>query len=381
MKLPLFPYMPAAVVVVLLAVYASHLQHAQADDTVAAAETTRTAPNQLRYPPGAPQLAYLNIEAVKATTPPVIEPLPARITFDEDHAARIFSPVAGRAVQILGQAGQQVRAGDVLAWLQAPDYDTAVADLHKAQADHDNKQAAQARAQRLHEAGVIATRDLESTVAEARSAQAELARAGARLRGLDGVGKDGRLALRAPIAGVIAERHLNPGQELRPDAADPAFVIIDPSHLDVVADVAESEVGKLHVGQSIRVEADGTDLSAISGQISAVGIAMDPATRRVPVRAHLQAPPAAARPEMFVRLAPLDASAPAAVAVPNSAIVTTGQQSFVFVERTPGLLVKTQVSLLMRGRDQSYVSEGLSGGARVVTKGAILLGAELASDN
>ncbi len=381
MKLPFFPYLPAAVVVLLLAVYASHLQRAQADDAVAAAETTRTAPNQLRYPPGAPQLAYLNIEAVKAMVPPVIEPLPARITFDEDHAARVFSPVAGRVVQILAQAGQQVRAGDILAWLLAPDYDTAVADLRKAQADHDSKQAAQSRAQRLHDAGVIATRVLEAAVADARSAQAELARASARLRGLDGVGKDGRLPLRAPIAGVIAERHLNPGQELRPDAADPAFVIIDPSHLDVLADVAESEVGKLHVGQNIRIEADGADLSGIHGHINTVGIAMDPATRRIPVRAHLQGSSAAVRPEMFVRLSPLDAHAPAAVAVPNSAIVTTGQQSFVFVERSPGLLVKTQVSLLMRGRDQSHVSEGLSDGARVVTKGAILLDAELASDN
>jgi len=380
-KLPLFPYLPAAVVVVLLAVYASHLQRAQADDAAATVETTHTAPNQLRYPPGAPQLAYLNIEVVKAIAPPVIEPLPARITFDEDHAVRMFSPVAGRAVQIVAQAGQQVHAGDVLAWLLAPDYDTAVADLHKAQADHDSKKAALTRAQRLHEAGVIATRDLEAAVADARSAEAELARASARLRGLDGVGKDGRLALRAPISGVIAERHLNPGQELRPDATDPAFVVIDPSHLDVIADVAESEVGKLHVGQGIRIEADGADLSAVHGQISSVGIAMDPATRRVPVRAHLQAAPAAARPEMFVRMAPLDAKVPAAVAVPNSAIVTTGQQSFVFVERSPGLLVKTRVSLLMRGRDQSYVSQGLAAGARVVTKGVLLLDAEMASDN
>lgn len=381
MKLPLFPYLPATVVVVLLAVYASHLQRAQADDSVAMADSTHTAPNQLRYPPNAPQLAYLNIEAVRAMVPPVIEPLPARITFDEDHAARVFSPVAGRVVQILVQTGQRVRAGEILAWLLAPDYDTAVADLRKAQADHDNKQAAQIRAQHLHDAGVIATRDLEAAVADARGAQAELARAAARLRGLDGVGKDGRLPLRAPIEGVIAERHLNPGQEMRPDATDPAFVIIDPSHLDVVADVAETEVGKLHVGQHIRLQADGVDLSSLTGQINTVGIAMDAATRRIPIRAHLQGTSANVRPEMFVRLAPLDAGAPAAVAVPNSAIVTSGEKSFVFVERSPGLLVKTQVSLLLRGRDQSYVREGLSAGARVVTKGAILLDAELASDN
>lgn len=381
MKLPLFPYVPAAVVVILLAVYASHLQHAQADEAPTAGETTRIANDQLRYPPGSAQLAYLNIEAVKAVTPPIIEPLPARITFDEDHAVRVFSPVAGRTVQIVAQVGRAVHAGDVLAWLSAPDYDTAVADLHKAQADHDSKRAAWTRAQHLHEAGVIATRDLEAAQADARSTQAELERASARLRGLDGVGKDGRYALRAPIAGIVSERHLNPGQELRADASDPAFVVIDPSHLDVIADVSESDVGKLHVGQHIHVQADGVDLSQLDGQISSVGIAMDAATRRIPVRAHLVKPPAEVRPEMFVRMAPLGDNGLTAIAVPNSAIVTSGQKSFVFVERAPGNLIKTQVSFATRGRAMSYVSQGLADGARVVTQGAILLDAELASDN
>lgn len=381
MKLKLFPYLSAGIAAALLAVYVAHLQHAQADENAATAETTRIAPNQLRYPPGSPQLAYLNIEAVKSLTPPVMEPLPARITFDEDHTVRVFSPVAGRTQDIVAQPGQTVRAGDVLAWLFAPDYDTAVADLHKAQADHDSKQSAYTRAQRLHEAGVIATRDLEAAQADARSAQAELERAAARLRGLNSVGRDGRFALRAPIGGVIAERHLNPGQELRPDANDPAFVITDTAHLDVVADVSESDVKKLHTGQAIRIDSSDALQGDLSGKISTVGVAMDSNTRRIPVRAHLTHPPVGARPEMFVRMAPLDDASQAAVAIPNTAVVTTGQQSFVFVERSPGLLVKTQVTFAMRGRDLSYVSQGLTPGARVVTKGAILLDAELASDN
>jgi len=381
MKLTYFPYISSGVVVALLALYASHWPHAQADESPAASDTTRVGPNQLRYRPGSPQLAYLSIEPVKAVAPPVMEPLAARITFDEDHTVRVFSPVAGRTQQIVAQPGQPVHAGDVLAWLLAPDYDTALADLHKAQADHDSKQAAYVRAQHLHEAGVIATRDLEAAQADARSAQAELERANARVHGLGSVGKDGRFALRAPIAGVVAERHLNPGQELRPDAADPAFTITDPTHLDVVADVADSDVNKLHVGQAVRIEFDGQSGSDLSGQIAAVGVSMDPNTRRVPVRAHLKSPPATARPEMFVRMAPLADTPEPAMAVPNSAIVTTGLQSFVFIERAPGLLVKTQVDFARRGRDLSYVSQGLTTGEKVVTRGAILLDSELTSDN
>jgi cobalt-zinc-cadmium efflux system membrane fusion protein len=364
----------------LLAWSALHGPHALADEPMAAS-TTRMAPNQLRYPSGSPQLAYLAIESLAALPPPVMEPLPARIVVDEDHTVRVFSPLAGRTVQILAQPGQVVHAGDVLAWLTAPDFETAVADLRKAQADQDSKRAAYVRAQHLHDAGVIATRELESAQSDARSAQAEMDRAAARVHGLGNVGRDGRFALRAPIAGTVVDRHLNPGQELRPDASDPAFVITDPAHLDVVADVAESDIDKLHVGQAIRIESDAVDLSKVDGRIVTVGMVMDPATRRVPVRAHLTAAPPSARPEMFVRMAPLGDTSKQAIAVPNSAIVTSGEQSFVFVERSAGVLVKTQVEFARRGRDMSYVSNGLPVGTRVVTKGAILLDAELASGN
>ena len=131
------------------------------------------------------------------------------------------NPEAG----LVSYVASQIRAGQVLAWLQAPDYDTAVADLRKAQADNDAKSTAWKRTQSLHEAGVVATRELESAQADARSAQAEVARAAAHVRalGAGGVASDGRFALRAPIDGVLAERHLNPGQEWRADAADPAF--------------------------------------------------------------------------------------------------------------------------------------------------------------
>ena len=215
-------------------------------------------------------------------------------------------------------------------------------------------------------------------------AQAELDRAQAHLKALGpggNVGPDGRFALRAPIAGVVAERHLNPGQEWRADAADPAFLITDPARLDVLADVASSDVQGLHVGQAVRIESDEPGMPVMTGKLKSIGVAMDSHSRRVPVRASLDTPPANARAEMFVRLLALDDTQAPQPAVPNSAIVTTGVQSFVFIEKEPGTLVKTPVRLSHRGRTVSHVSEGLQPGMRVVTQGAILLDAELASDH
>ncbi|MCH8180416.1 MAG: efflux RND transporter periplasmic adaptor subunit [Proteobacteria bacterium] len=359
------------------------VQHlARATETSqAVAPAVQAAPGELRYAAGSPQLAYLSVQAVSAAVPPLMEPLPARLVADEDHTVRLFSPVAGRVTDIPVQLGQTVKAGQVLAWLQAPDYDTAVADLRKAQADQEVKTAAWHRSQRLLDAGVVATRELEAAQADARAAQAEVARAAAHMRalGAGGGSVDGRFALRAPIDGVVSERHINPGQEWRADASDPAFVITDPARLDVLADVPEAQARQLHVGQAVRIGSDDEALPAMEGRIRSVGVVMDPHSHRVPVRARLASAPAQARAEMFVRLSPLPDGGVAAVLVPNSALVTTGLQSFVFVERSPGVLQKTAVTLALRGRDSSYIAQGVAAGQHVVTKGALLLDAELAT--
>ncbi|HET8870225.1 MAG TPA: efflux RND transporter periplasmic adaptor subunit, partial [Aquabacterium sp.] len=334
-------------------------RHAHAEASESSASTTKVAPNQIRYSEGSAQLAYLDIKPVSRQRPPLTEPVPARLTFDEDHTARIYSPLTGRTAQIVVEPGHRVKAGDVLAWIDAPDYDTAVADLRKAQADHEVKQSALTRAQKLFDAGALSQRDLEAAQLDARTAKAEIERASARLHGLDSTGRDGRFALRSPIAGLVAERHLNPGQVVQPDLSIPLFVITDPTHLDVVADVPETQVSAFHVGQGVRIDGDDPALQNLSATVTTVGVVLDPDSRRIPVRAHLQAPPTQARPEMFVRVSPVGAG-DEAVVVPNSAIVTSGLQSYVFVEREPGLLEKTPVSFAYRGREVSYLSKGIT---------------------
>lgn len=378
-------YLGAGIVAALLAAgYLVHDMHAQAadDDAPTTVPAVAAEPDVLHYPPGAPQLSYLHIRAVAATTPPALPALPARIGLDENHTVRVYPPVAGTVSQILVQPGQSVRAGQVLAWLASPDFDAALSDLHKAQAIRDSTAAALLRAQRLHDAGVIATKDLDQASADARVADAELARTLAHARELGGTSPatGGRYALRAPIDGTVAERHLNPGQQWRPDAGDPAFVITDLHHLNVEADVAESDVNKLHVGQAVHVEGPGLG-QPLTGQITFIGVLMDPTTRRIPVRAVLDRPDNTARPEMFVQMTALDEGRAPLTAVPNSAIVTIGQQSFVFVERQPGELRKTPVVLAEQGPQDSYIRSGVQAGMRLATQGAVLLNAELASSN
>ena len=80
----------------------------------------RVASDTLRFAADAPQLLFLQIQAVSAFPEPLVEPLNARVSYDDNHTARVFSPLAGRVVKIAAEAGSKVSAGDPLLVLDSP---------------------------------------------------------------------------------------------------------------------------------------------------------------------------------------------------------------------------------------------------------------------
>jgi len=336
------------------------------------------ATDSLRYEPGSGQLSAIKVQEVKVLPVPLAEPLNGRVTFNENVTARVSSPISGRVVTLSAQIGDAVRAGDTLAVLDSPDLAAAVADLRKAGADEQRKKPALERARALFDAGVFARKDLETAEADERQAQAETERAAMRLRNLapEG-GEDGRYAVRAPIAGVIADRQLNPGMEVRPDLQNPLFIITNPARLWVVIDLPERDLSKVAPGQPVSVQVDAWPDDRFPARIEKIGEVIDPATRRVQVRCSLVNAERKLKPEMYARVTLLADENRTAVRLPNTALVTEGLYSYVFVEQSPGVFKRRRVQLAVQDRDYSYVASGVDAAERVVVAGAVLLNSEL----
>jgi cobalt-zinc-cadmium efflux system membrane fusion protein len=342
-------------------------------------------PATLRYPPGAPQLSFLRIQPVAAYPEPVTETLNGRIAYNENLTARVSSPIAGRITKLLKEPGDPVKAGDPLAEIDAPDFAAANADARRAEAEVTQKRAAFDRTRTLVEGEVAPRKDLETAQSDLKQSEAELTRARERLRILNfGRSATGdRFVLRAPISGIVTERKANPGSEVRPDLPDPLFVISDPTRLWMVIDVPERVIARIARGQSVAIEVDAYPAERYGerfvGLIDYVGDVLDPDTRRVPVRALVANPKRMLKPEMFARATPIAPEARELVRIPNSALATEGLYSFVFVEKEPGVLEQRPITLAIRGRDESFLAEGLKPGERIVTSGAMLLNSELVS--
>lgn len=330
--------------------------------------------------PGSTQFSSLKMEAVTAIPAPASEPLNGKIAFDENHTVRISSPVTGRVVSISAQLGDTVKSGQALAVLDSPDLGTALADHRKAQADLQLKKQALERSRLLLEGGVIARKEFENSQADMAESQAEAARTSAMLSnlGTHGSVNGESFSLRSPINGMIVDRQINPGSQVRPDAASPLFIISDPNSLWASIDLPERDLSKVSVGQALAIEVDAYPGETFSGRVLTIGGMVDPATRRIQVRCSVDGK-GRLKPEMYARITPLQNSQEKVIRLPNSALITEGLYSYVFVETSPGHLQKRRVELATQARDYATVKNGLALGERVVTSGAILLNSELAA--
>ena len=336
--------------------------------------------DEVVLPPNAPQFASLKIEPVIEVEAPATSPLNGKITLDENYTTRISSPILGRAVSIKAQIGDKVKAGQVLIIMDSPELGSALSEARKADADLKFKRKAFDRNNLLLEGGVIARKDQENSQADLSQAEAEAKRANARLKNL-GAQRNGDESyfLRAPIAGVVVDRQVNPSAEVRPDATIPLFVITNPEHLWASIDLPESDLAKVSEGQSLSIQVDAYPDEVFSGKIESIGVMVDPSTRRITIRCSLKSK-GKLKPEMYARITPLNTKNIKVIRLPNTALITEGLYNYVFVEVSPGRFKKRRLILNSQERDFATVKNGLVNGERVITSGAILLNSELAVD-
>ncbi len=337
---------------------------------------------QLRFAPNHPQLALIGL--VSATPAQAITvDLPARMVWNEEHTQRIYPAFAGRVSVIQADVGQAVNAGSVLAQLASPDFGMAQADTAKARADARLSGSALQRQRELFDAGIVARKDLDQAEADAARSQAEVQRADARTRMYGGGHEAGSvnqaLAISAGIKGVVVERNLNPGQEVRPDQSGvgvpPLFVVTDPTSLWVQIDAREAEVGTLRPGASFELIIPTLPGQKFEGRVTAAADYIDPTTRTIKVRGLVANPARLLKAEMLAT-ARIQRNIGPGVLIPSRAVSLLGAKNTVLVQVEAGVFEVREVQLSYQGPHDSVVSQGVAAGEQVVSDNMLLLARE-----
>lgn len=335
-------------------------------------------PGEVHFDADSPKLATLHIDTVRARAERVLATLPAHVSADENHTARVLSPVTGRVTALLVQPGDRVQAGQALARLISADASQASSEVARARAIVSVTDAALTRASDLYTHHVIAMRELEQARSDAAQAHVEESRARNHLMQLglapDATGTD--YVLRAPIDGVVVERTVNPGAEVRPDASVPLFTISSMSQVWLTARVYQKELPYVQNGVRLVFTTEAMPGRSFEGRVSFVSATLDATTRTGLVRAVVTNADGALRPEMFGEARLLTPDKNATPVIATRALITHGRETIVYVERTPGTFVRRVVRVGDDDGTWASIADGLRVGERVVTDGSLLLDAE-----
>ena len=321
-----------------------------------------------------------------------------KIAFNEDALTPIFSFYAGRIVRLIAKPGDLVEPGSPLFEIDTPDLMQAESDLLTANASLAKAKTVLNLARRtadrqhdlyLHKAVALkeweqAQSDLHAAASDVRAAEAVLAAARGRLRVLGksdaeiaqleaGHGIDRVARVVSPIAGTIIARKVSPGQYVRPDNTEPLFITADLSTTWMLADVYETDVPLIQIGQPVEVHIMAYPDEIFTARIDYVGAAVDPATHRVKVRCVVDNREQKLKPEMFASFRIVTNSAVQSLAVPVSAIVHDGERTSVWVTQPEQGFVQREVRSGLEQDGYTQILSGLQPGEQVVASGSLFL--------
>jgi len=351
-----------------------------------------------RYTPTPAEWTSLTIQPVTERAFRAEHVTEGKIAVDEDRSTPVFSPYAGRVTKLLARPGDSVTQGQPLFVIEAADtvqaqndFITAATGLNKARSALDLAQLQHKRAKDLFEGKAVPLKDFQQADATLIQAQNDLrstetaleaARNKLRILGLtdDAISafqEKGRInpetTIFAPIAGTVVQRKIGPGQYVNSGASDPVFVIGDLSTVWLTAFVRETEASTVVVGQELTFNLLALPGRTLTGRINYVAAAIDPATRRLMVRATVDNASGQLKPEMFATVTLYAPDDQPSVGVPKQALIYEGDQVRVWVAHEDKSIELRQIKTGLTNGDLVEVHGNLKPGEQIVTKGSLFI--------
>jgi RND family efflux transporter MFP subunit len=318
-----------------------------------------------------------SMQVQQSTVPDAVE---ATGTVQAALSAQLASQVMGTITRVSVHEGDHVRRGEVLvsideaqqqaayngarAALQASQESIAAADADYALADSTMK-----RYQMLYDKKSVSPQEYDEVKTRLAAAQArrDAAHAG-RTQAEAGVSQAGTAMsftkVRASFDGVVISKLAEPGSMAAPGV--PLLVVEDPSHFRLEAQVDESKIGAVKLGESVPVVIDSLGNQPIAGKVTQIVPAADPSSRTFTVKIDLPPNPQM-RTGLFGR-ASFPRGERQAIAIPKSAVLSRGQMQAVYVIGDDQLASLRFVTLGTASGDRVEVLSGLQNGDRIVTQ-------------
>lgn len=321
-------------------------------------------------------------ETAKAQVPSVTVMVPGRQMVDRvlsatgSLAARVDMPVGvagegGLVTRVLVQPGQWVGAGQVLATIdrsvQVQTGASLAAQIAVAKSDARLAQAELDRATQLVDRGFISKADVDRRAATRDAANARVKVAEAQLA--ETRARNGRLDIRAPAAGLVLTRMVEPGQIVS-SASGMLFRLARGGELELRAALSDADMSSVKVGVPAQVTPVGSTQS-FTGHVWQVSPVIDPQTRQGVVRIALAYNPAL-RPGGFASASIIRGNSEVPL-LPESAVQSDPKGNFVYVVGRDNAVLRRPIKVGQVSDAGVAIVDGLTGSERVVVSAGAFL--------
>ncbi|TMH66461.1 MAG: efflux RND transporter periplasmic adaptor subunit [Betaproteobacteria bacterium] len=285
--------------------------------------------------PGGPGQAPVTLEFAAADLARV-EPkaltrwLPLSGTLQPVDQSTVKAKVSGEIRQVLVREGEPVRAGQVVARFDTADLDAKLTDRIGA-LEASRAQLALAEKTRAQNQLLLKQKFISQNAYD--SAESNLSVSQGTLKSNEAQAQLARNALRdavvtAPLTGIVAKRHVQPGEKVSFDA--PLVTIVDLARMELRAMVPANDIPELAAGMKVELAIDGFGDRRFTGTIERINPTTEAGTRAILVFIHIPNPDAALRGGMFgTGKVTLAAGAPVPT-LPAIAVRTEAGQNFVW---------------------------------------------------
>jgi Cu(I)/Ag(I) efflux system membrane fusion protein len=289
----------------------------------------------------------------------------AQVSYDETRVRTVAPLIEGWVDHLfVNFTGQAVRPGDPLFSIYSPMVVTAQQEL--------------LLARRL-------VNDLSGATPEAARSARELLESARRRLQYWGVPRDQieevettgevrrTVTLRSPYRGVVVEKPILAGQRIM--AGDVAYKIADLSRVWLEGEVFERDLAAVRLGLPVTAEFTALPGAVREGRVTYVYPTVNPETRTARIRVELSNPGLKLKPGMYATIR-FAARSDSVLSIPRSAVLATGERTFVFVRDAEGRFVPHEVTLGSATDTQVEILKGVSLGDTIVASGTFLVDAE-----
>ena len=342
------------------------LEPVYADDGAAATAAAPSVPGAIRISPERQQLIGVKFSTVESGSPTRTIRTVGKVAVDETRVGHVHTRIEGWIEKVFVDfTGDVVKKGEPMLTIYSPEMLASQQELLLAERARDLMRSNPLASAAEHGESLFDAAKRRLQLWDLSDDQIQQV--------LETQEPIRSITVHAPMDGFVTERKAFPNQKVTPDSD--LYTITDLSRIWIIADVFESDITSIRVGDPAYVIFANAGAPSIAARVNYIQPQVDPVTRTLKVRLDANNPGMRMKPEMFVNVEFGVATSPQ-LTVPADAVLDTGARQTVFVDLGNGNLEPRQVVVGDRYGERVVITRGLAVGERVVSSGTFLVDSE-----